>query len=115
MSLASQSALEIRGVSCLLVPLTPSDSAKIFEFCVATALLNGLMDDDSGRSDRRQPWSECAAYCQPLLRHTEIFRCLLAVRICCGGFLYNYPSQVSYTETVRITALHRGNIRKLSA
>ena len=42
MSLASQSASEICGVSCRLVVQTPSGSAKIFEFCVNTALLNGL-------------------------------------------------------------------------
>ncbi len=57
MTLASQSALETCGVSCLLVVVTPAGSAKIFEFCVATALVNGLMDDDRGAIAPRQPWS----------------------------------------------------------
>ncbi len=42
MGLATQSASEICGVSCRLVLEAPSGSAKVFEFCVATALLNGL-------------------------------------------------------------------------
>ncbi len=44
MNLASQSAGQNYGVSCLLVLVTPSDSAKIFEFCVATALAERLND-----------------------------------------------------------------------
>jgi hypothetical protein len=35
--------------------MTPTGSAKIFEFCVVTVQANGLMDDGSGASDRRQP------------------------------------------------------------
>ena len=55
MSLASQSAGQICGVSCLSVLTAPTDSAKIFEFCVATVLLNGLMQENSGAIAPCQP------------------------------------------------------------
>ena len=38
-----------------MVPEALTGSAKIFEFCMATVLMNGLMDDDRGASDCRQP------------------------------------------------------------
>ena len=58
MSLASQSAGQICGVSCLSVLTAPTGSAKIFEFCVDTVLLNGLIQEDSGTNARRQPWNK---------------------------------------------------------
>jgi hypothetical protein len=38
--------------------MTPADSAKIFEFCVATVLLNGLRQENTGTGAPRRPYKK---------------------------------------------------------